>query len=90
MIKNNRSAWRDVLSRITQGSALGPVLFVVYINQCQARSKSNLYLFADDTKLYREITSDKFVELLQEDPRKLEDWSKIFYCILMMINVYIC
>ena len=35
-----------------------------------------MYLFADDPKLYREITSDKGVELLQEDPRKLEEWSK--------------
>ena len=38
--------------------------------------KSKLYLFADDAKLYREITSNKDVELLQEDLRKLAEWSK--------------
>ena len=38
--------------------------------------KSKLYLFADDGKLYRDITSNKDVELLQEDLRKLEEWSK--------------
>ena len=36
--------------------------------------KSKLCLFADE--LYREITSNKGVELLQEDLRKLEEWSK--------------
>ena len=51
--------------------------------------KSNFYLFADDANLYREITGDKQVELLQEDPRKLEERSKIFFCILMIINVYV-
>ena len=38
--------------------------------------KSKLCLFADDAKLYRENTSDKDVELLQEDLRKLEEWLK--------------
>ena len=38
--------------------------------------KSKLNLFADDAKLYRKITSDKDVELLQEDLRKLGEGSK--------------
>ena len=37
---------------------------------------SNLFLFVDDEKLYRETTSDKNVEMLQEDLGKLDEWSK--------------
>ena len=46
------------------------------INTNQYQVKQKLYLFADDAKIYREITRDKDVELLQEDLRKLEEWSK--------------
>ena len=76
VINDSRSEWKDVLSEIPQGSVLGPVLFVIYINSMPNTVKSKLYLFADDAKLYREITSNKDVELLQEDLRKLEEWSK--------------
>ena len=41
-----------------------------------ASFKAKLYLFADDAKLYIEITSKKDVDLLQDDLRKLEEWSK--------------
>ena len=45
--------------------------FVVkHINSMPNTAKSKLYLFADDAKLYREITSNKDVELLKEDLRK--------------------
>ena len=76
VINDSRSEWKDVLSGIPQGSVLGPVLFVIYINSMPNTLKSKLYLFADDAKLYRDITSNKDVELLQEDLRKLEEWSK--------------
>ena len=71
------------------GICIGTCLFCS-IYKSMSNSQIKFVFFADDTKLYREITSDKFVELLQEDPRKLEEWSKILYCISMMINVYIC
>ena len=76
VIKDSRSEWKDVLSGIPQGSVLDSVLFVIYINSMPNAVKSKLYSFADDAKLYREITSDKDVELLQEALRKLEEWSK--------------
>ena len=88
VINDSRSEWKDVLSGIPQGSVLGPVLFVLKINSMPNTFKSKLFLLADDAKLYREITNDKAVELLQEDFRKLEEWSKKIFRFLMKTNVY--
>ena len=76
VLNDSRSEWKDVLSAVPQGSVLGPVLFVIYINSMPNKVKSKFYSFADDAKLYTEITSNKDVELLQEDLRKLEECSK--------------
>ena len=45
----------DILSGVPQGSVLGPILFLVYVNDLPDSVLSNLYMFADDTKLYRAI-----------------------------------
>ena len=68
MINGSRSEWKDILIGIPQGSVLGLVLLVIYIYNFNAKHSQieKLYLFADDSKLFREITSDKDVELLQE------------------------
>ena len=77
LINDSRSEWKAVLSGIPQGSVLGPVLFVIKLNSMQNTVESKLYLFAEDARLCRKVISDKDVELLQEDLRKPEDWSKI-------------
>ena len=54
-IGNNDSDWRLVTSGIPQGSVLGPLLFVIYINDLPTNINSEVYMFADYTKVYSEI-----------------------------------
>ena len=54
VVNGTFSTWQTV----PQGSVLGPVLFTIYIKSMPEAVESELYLFADDAKLYREIHSD--------------------------------
>jgi len=48
------SSWHDVLSRIPRGSILGPLLFIIYINDLPEvcnNLHTKLYIYADDIKL---------------------------------------
>ena len=49
------SKWADVSSGIPQGSVPGPILFVIYINDLPNKIKSDICMFADDTKVFRTI-----------------------------------
>ena len=45
----------DITSGIPQGSVLGPILFLVYINDLLEAIKGLMKIFADDAKVYYEI-----------------------------------
>ena len=54
-VNGKSSQWSKVTSGIPQGSVLGPVLFILYINDLQSKVKSHCVLFADDAKLFKEL-----------------------------------
>ena len=54
-----------VLSGIPQGSVLGPILFIIHINDLPEVVKCGTYLFADDTNIFRQITTKEDALQLQ-------------------------
>ena len=63
-----------VLSGVPQGSVLGPVLFLLFINDLPDNIRSSVHLFADDCVLYRNIHSLQDCLTLQEDLTSLGQW----------------
>jgi hypothetical protein len=65
-----------VISGVPQGSVLGPILFLVFINDLPLHVTSRVRLFADDCVVYREINSEEDCLILQNDLIKLAEWEK--------------
>ena len=78
MVDGVSSSPTEVLSGVPQGTVLGPLFFLVYINDIsQGLSKgTKLRLFADDSLLYREINSLEDSAILQRDLNLLQSWEK--------------
>ena len=74
VIDGQESTNSPVLSGVPQGTVLGPLLFLVYINDLPDWVKSEVRLFADDLILYREMKTPADCDALQQDINSLCKW----------------
>ena len=74
-INGHKSSWADVSSGVPQGSVLGPLLFVIFINDLPEAVKCGVKMYADDTKIYAVINNKGDSKKLQEEINKLFKWS---------------
>jgi len=74
-VNGSSSSWVHVLSGVPQGSMLGPLLFMLYVNDLPDWIRSSIKMFADDTKLWTTISVTNDNQKLQDDLRRLKDWS---------------
>ena len=81
------SSWRIITSGVPQGSVLGPILFLIYINDLDLDLSCCTLKFADDTKIYGNINSYDDASKLQQDLNKLVTWSQTWQ---MPFNVQKC
>ena len=70
-----------------QGSVLGPLLFLIYINDIGKGVASGLLKFADDTKIFGVVANNDDIKKLQGDLINLCRWSKDW---LMLFSVEKC
>ena len=76
VVDGHTSDEKPVLSGVPQGSVLGPILFLIFINDISDSVDSFLRLFADDCLLYREIKTREDQDMLQKDLDTLVEWAK--------------
>ena len=76
VIFNKSSDWLQIKAGVPQGSILGPLFFLVFINDIVNEIQSNIKLFADDTSLYI-IVDDPINSALtlNRDLEKIHSWS---------------
>ena len=87
MVRGEYSEWVDVISGVPQGSVLGPILFLIYVNDIPEIVNRSIKMFADDTKLFRTVKTIDDCNILQNDLNTLSQWTNDW---LLSFNVDKC
>ena len=78
-VRNATSSKAEVLSGVPQGSVLGPLLFIVYINDLPNHVNSSIQMFADDTKIFTKVDKPEDTTKLQHNIDELQKWSRKWF-----------
>jgi hypothetical protein len=84
LLEGVKSSTATVDSGVPQGTVLGPLLFLIYINDLPENIQYSAKLFADDCLLYREVNTTSDTNKLHEDLDMLQKWESKWQ---MQINV---
>ena len=87
VINGCSSAWSPVLSGVPQGSILGSLLFVIYINDLPSTVCSSIKIFVDDVAMYRSVHSTGDCDAFQQDLDSIAVWCSKWQ---MHLNVSKC
>ena len=60
---------------VPQGSVIGPILFLIYINDLPTGIKSKINIFADETKMASKVDTVEDEEIVNDDLEALQNWS---------------
>jgi len=74
-VRESYSGWFEMISGVPQGSVLGPLLFLLYVNDLPHWIQNSMKMFADDTKIWQRLENDNDSSLLQADLQSLQSWS---------------
>lgn len=75
-VNGSFSQWENVISGVPQGSILGPLLFLLFVNDLPDSIISSIRMFADDVKLSAAIKTETDGKVLQHDLDSLSNWSE--------------
>ena len=76
VLNSQASSWAEVRAGVPQGSILGPLFFLIYINDLSENLKSTVKLFADDTSLFHVIKHpNTSAEILNHEITRISEWA---------------
>ena len=70
-------ARRDIRRATAQGSVIGPLLFLLFINDIPNEIKCNIQLFADDAKIFKTVKNEEDHQDLAKKLDNLENWARL-------------
>ena len=76
VLNGQASSWANVKAGVPQGSVLGPLFFLININDLSENLKSPFKLFADDTSIFHVVKGpNTLAEILNHDLTRISEWA---------------